>query len=147
MRNTLFDRNINVFLLLNNLLSFAGFALVLFLNDLALSLASRTIWLHLLIHARAQRQHLYNNTSAFALCTSFDVGSTFALASFTASIPLNWHFHNLSFVGCFQCYLERLLGWLNLLNLLAALPPHPSPKDHAHNIRRAVISATEEVHI
>jgi hypothetical protein len=98
MGDTLLDGNFQYFLLLADLLSFAGLALMLLFDGLALSFAGRTVLLNLLIHSWSHLDQFSDYSSSFAVCAGFDLTSSFSVAYFTTSLSFVGNLQQLSII-------------------------------------------------
>ena len=107
VRCTLIDLSLNDFLLLDNFLSFAGLALVLLINDFALTTAVIAGTLRLAIHPRTDHSHFHNLTTTLARSALLDSTffATFAITFSADTFTIDSYFSALATVNFFKSHL------------------------------------------
>ena len=129
MRYSFLYAYLNGFLFFYNLFAFTSCTFSTLSNDLSLSLALITCFLHLLIHARPHLIHLHNSSLSFAGFTFLNILASLPLAGFTASCSLMLYFCHFSIIYLLEGYIEWFFSGLNLLHLFGPSSSHsPTPK-------------------
>lgn len=137
---SLINLSLKHFGLFANLLSIARLALVLLINDFALSTAIVTRCSALSVHARSEHLHFGHHTAPFALTAlgHSAVLSTATVALSTDALTVHFNFGSLSIVDFLERDLEWVLDWLAFLGSGWLLSAAATASKH---LRKKVIHA------
>ena len=145
VRSALVDFDLDYFLLLDDLLTIASLALILFVDDFSFATALVARPRRLGVHSRSELRHLHDHASSLAGWTGLHCSflASFAFTLGTNSLSVDCNFGRLSIVDLLQSELHGMHDRLALLWLLrTALSAHAASKHLREDVVHTAASAS-----